>query len=79
MKTIQSGFESFRKVAIPAQASMVQQQEMQMAFYAGSTHIIKTMISLGEPNISEDAGVMILENLRLEAIAYAKSLKGEKQ
>lgn len=78
MKTIQSGFESFNKDVIPVQAPAIQRREMRMAFYAGATHIIQTMIALGEPNISEEAGVMILENLRLEAVEFAKSLKGEK-
>lgn len=79
MKTIQSGFESFNRDVIPAQAPAVQRREMRLAFYAGATHILQTMISLGEPNISEDAGVVILEDLRIEAVAFANSLKGEKQ
>jgi len=48
---IASKFEEFRRIAIPADASGIQVQDMQMAFYSGVTALFSIILELLEPGI----------------------------
>lgn len=73
MNTIQEGWESFRQKVIP-DASQVQTEEMEKAFYAGASHILMLMWNVGDKEFSEDAGVNILENLHQEYEQFFKRI-----
>lgn len=73
MRTIKTLWESYKSI-LPKNASQTQLQETEMAFYAGSTAVLKTIMDLGEPGITEEAAKAILDGLHMEAVAYTVQL-----
>jgi len=66
MNTIQSKWDSFRTSVIPKNAPHVQVKEMSNAFFAGAISVINITDAISDSNISEDAGVEMLEGLHDE-------------
>lgn len=73
MRTIKTLWDSYMAI-LPKDASKTQIQETEMAFYAGATAVLKTILDLGEPGVTEAAGEAILDGLQCEAIAYTVQL-----
>lgn len=71
MRTIQHAWESFAAAVLSPDAGAVQRREMRRAFYAGAHATLTVMRGLGEPEVSEDAGVAVLESLSQESQAFA--------
>lgn len=77
MNTIQSNWEEY-KVLIPKDAPKVQFNETERAFYAGAFSILHIMINGLNANVSEDAGVKVIDNLRQECLDFFKLQLGKK-
>lgn len=71
MRTVQEQWESYRDSVIPKNASAIQVQECRRAFYAGAYASLDLFTSIGEPGISEDAGIALIEGLRSELEDFA--------
>lgn len=63
---IETGWLLYLAIVMPANAPAVQAQETERAFYAGASHMLDMITRLGEPDISEDRGVEVLDFLRDE-------------
>jgi len=66
MNTIQSQWEKFASMTLPKEASETQRTEMRRAFYAGA-YAMLAMMSFEVTEVSDDAGVEIIEGLHQEA------------
>jgi hypothetical protein len=66
MNTIQEKWESFKILVIPNDAPRIQIKEMRNAFFAGAISVISITDAISEVNVSEDAGVAMLEGLHDE-------------
>ena len=71
MNTIQQHWESYAAEVIPADAGATQRTECRRAFYAGAHAMLGTFWGLGSMDVSEDAGVAVIEGLYQEAQAFA--------
>jgi len=71
MNTIQAQWSTFEAMVVPKKASPVQRQEMRRAFYAGAEAMMRIQWAIGDENISEDAGVQILEGCYDEVRRFA--------
>jgi hypothetical protein len=69
--TLQQHWESFSKIVIPEQASLIQVIEMKRAFYAGAQSFNAAQHNATNKNISENAGIEILKGLEDELIRFA--------
>ncbi len=78
MRTIQTFWEEFESVAIPAGASQIQRQEMRRAFYAGATAIMSIMVDISEGAVSDPStaheGALAFKNLLHEADAFIERI-----
>lgn len=68
MNTIQAQWEFFSRHSIPKNAPPMQIQEMRRAFFAGAAGMLGINYLVAE--MSEDAGVQVLEGVRLELDAF---------
>ena len=64
MNTVQEQWGSFQTMVIPENAPPVQIQEMKRAFYGGVEAMMRIQFNIAD--LSEDAGVAILEETRKE-------------
>jgi len=71
MNTIAETWVTFEKLVLPKNASIIQRQEMQKAFYAGAHGMLMMTCNLGEKSISENAGVAIIESWHDECRRFA--------
>jgi|WetSurMetagenome_2_1015567.scaffolds.fasta_scaffold03374_3 hypothetical protein len=74
MNTIQSQWESFKEQAMPGTASLTQKIEMEKAFYAGAFSVLILMLNIGGDDISEEAGVQMLETLHEECRQFKERI-----
>ena len=65
--TIHDFWEAYRKIVLPPNASLLQVNECQMAFFGGATAALGVMLRIGEENISEVAAARKLQDLVDEA------------
>lgn len=71
MRTIQEQWESYLNVVLPKNAPQIQVTECRRAFYAGAQAMMTVFTSIGEPDISEDAGVALIEGFNSELSSFA--------
>lgn len=71
---LETEWQKFEALVIPATAPEVQRTEMRKSFYAGATVIMSVLMALGDSGISEEAGELVLQRLGEEIQAYAASL-----
>jgi len=71
MNTIQEQWNSFASLVVPKNAPPVQRQEMKRAFYAGAEALARIQFVISGPDMSEDAGVQILEGCHEELRLFA--------
>lgn len=73
MNTIQQQWDLF-KLLIPLDASPVQVEETKTAFYAGAQAILTMQYAMSCREVSDDAGVHMIQGWHEECSDFAKSL-----
>lgn len=75
LKTIQEEWEGFSGMIFAKMApSLVQREETKRAFFAGAFAILCAMKRIGEPDISEAAGIQFIEEREMEGQAFYRDL-----
>lgn len=74
MRTVADQWASFRAIAYPPHLPASQERELRRTFYAGFTAALGIVLDLGNDDVSEDAGVGILEGLRSEVQAFSDAV-----
>jgi hypothetical protein len=77
-RTIADEFNSYLLLVVPAGAPPVQIQETQRAFYAGAAAAFALMNRLGEDDVPEHVGVVLLERLDRELKAFSAKVEAGK-
>lgn len=74
MRTIQEQWIDYRKKVVPPDAPDVQIQETRRGFYAGALAILQMQfaVSGGEEELSDDAGVALIESWHQECADFMK-------
>jgi hypothetical protein len=73
MNTIAEKWESFQSEIIPKNAEKIQLREMKLAFYAGAFSMMEMQKEvIGNPSLSEDAGIALLQSWLDEMQLYFK-------
>lgn len=73
-RLIRDGWQAYAEKILPKNAPVVQRQETRRAFYAGAWELLSRYADLGEPEISEDEGVEVLDATTCEIEAFVRSL-----
>lgn len=74
-RLVRDGWYQYVERVLPPNASATQKAETRRAFYAGAWHVLSTMQDIGEPDISEDQGVAILESIKTEILGFLDDVK----
>lgn len=75
MKYIEREWDAFsKKIFAKLNPSPVQVEETKRGFFAGAHAVLRIIEQIGEPEISEDDGVVVLEALKLESQEFYKHL-----
>lgn len=75
MRTIESQWQSFLAAAFQGQAIPPgQEREMKRCFFAGAQGVINVLWDVSGNDVSESAGVHVLEGLVQEAQAFAQQV-----
>jgi len=75
VQTVKQAWDSFAQAVIPPDAPEVQYAECRRAFYAGAWAVLQGCALLGEPDVSEDAGVLWLSATEAELNVFAEDVK----
>lgn len=78
MGNIEKLWQSFRANVIAANASDIQLIEMRRAFYAGAASLMGICHAVGDDNVTEDEGEMILKNCEIELDIFSKLVEAGK-
>ena len=71
MNTISEKWELFQSEVIPKSAGPIQLREMKLAFYSGAFAFLAMQKEIiGNPSLSEDAGIALLEAWQDEIQLY---------
>lgn len=73
-RLIRDGWNDYAEKILPKDAPQVQRQETRRAFYAGAWELLSRYVDLGEPEISEDEGVEVLEATKREIEAFVRTI-----
>jgi hypothetical protein len=71
LNTIQEQWDWFAKLVVPKDAPPIQQQEMRRAFYAGAEAMTRIQFAIADKDVSENAGIQILEGCHDELRRFA--------
>jgi hypothetical protein len=63
-------WDNYRALVIPKTASETQITETRRAFYAGALLVYEAVVRIGEHDISEEAGLTILDTIGAEIRAF---------
>jgi len=74
MNTIAEQWVAFEVLVMPKDAPPVQRQEMRRAFYAGAEAMLRLQYAAGDRDVSENAGVMMLEGWHDECRRFAQQV-----
>lgn len=74
MNTIQEQWEAFSKLTLPANASPIQRQEVRRAFYGGVEGMVRILDAVAASNVSEEAGMQILNGCQDELRRFATAI-----
>lgn len=74
LRTIAAGWESLATQVLPKDAPPIQTTESRRAFYAGATVVLAILNDISGDDISEDAGVAMLETLQAETLAFGRAV-----
>lgn len=73
MNTIQQYWETYKEAVLPKDASETQIEETKRGFYAGGWSVLTIMTRvIADQNISEEAGIQMLQGL-LDECEYFKN------
>jgi len=72
MNTIAEQWAAFEVLVMPKDAPPVQRQEMRRAFYSGAEAMLRLQYAVGDMDVSENAGVMMLEGWHDECRRFAQ-------
>jgi hypothetical protein len=72
MNTIKDQWESYKKDVLPKDAPQIQIRETRIAFYAG-VHVTLLFMRDTLTQMSDEAGVVVLEAWHQECLAFAKN------
>lgn len=72
---MKSEWESFEKVGVPRNAHETQRLETRRAFYAGALSMLSLVQRTGDPGVSEEDGVAILNAISGELLAFNEELR----
>jgi len=75
--TIKNGWDQYRFLVIPPDANSVQVEECRRAFYCGAAQVMTINSAIGEPDMDQDDGLMILENLHQEINDFATAMRSK--
>ena len=73
--TIRHGWESYAAAVIPLEAERTQRIESRRCFYAGAWYLLQILNRVAEDDISEDAGVRILERITGEIEEFYRHVR----
>lgn len=71
---ITAAWLSYLDDVLPKNAPPVQIMETRRAFFAGAQACLSECLALGSDDVPEDAGVDVIEDLRLELQAFGRSV-----
>lgn len=72
--TIAEQWATFESLVMPKDAPPVQRQEMRRAFYSGAEAMLRLQYAAGDPGVSEEGGVMMLEGWHDECRIFAQQV-----
>jgi hypothetical protein len=72
---IMQEWESFAAIAVPANAATNQAQEMRRAFFAGAYSMWSMVRDIGGDDVTELAGVELLESVNSEVMDFVRRMK----
>lgn len=68
---------SFAERVLPANAPAIQRQEMRRAFFAGAGRLFESLTNaVGTDDVSEDAGMDIMQGVEDEIRAFLRDVEG---
>ena len=71
-KLLAEGWKSYRAACIPTVATPGQLYACRYAFMGGASLVLRLLLAIGEPTVSDDAGDVVIESLRQELDAFAR-------
>ncbi len=75
LKTIQQEWEGFSAMVLAKlDPSPTQVAEMKKAFFAGAWAMLSAFREIGEPHVSEEAGIQFIEDRQTEGKAFYRDL-----
>jgi hypothetical protein len=74
-RTIANGWQRFEAVCVKRGASPGQMQELRQAFYGGAATVLGVMTEISANDVSDMAGIHILEGLHQELRAFGVELQ----
>lgn len=75
-RLIENGWRSYAEHVLPTGASRVQTQETRRAFYAGAGLLFEALTNaVGPDDVSEAAGMDIMESVDAEIKAFLRDVK----
>lgn len=72
LKPIEGGWESYRDSVLPKDAGPVQVLECKRAFYSGAWSMFQINRMIGEPIVSEEKAMSILDAVECECRQFVK-------
>jgi hypothetical protein len=70
MRTIFDQWSEFERRILSESAGPVQRMEMRRSFYAGAQSMLNELKELGDADVSDDAGMGVLEGYQDELLAF---------
>lgn len=74
-RTIANGWQRFEAVSTQRGVKPGELQELRMAFFAGAATVLGVMTEISKSEVSDAAGVHILEGMHQEVRAFAGELR----
>ena len=74
-KALDASWQSYRDTVIPDGAGPVQIQECHRAFYAGACFVVQMIEHISRPNVSEEAGIALIGDVREEVMAFVEAVR----
>lgn len=75
MNTVASEWEGYVEAVMPKDAPPIQRKEMRRSFYAGAAAILAIQSDISSDQVSEAAGVAILQGLHEEMRDFLVQMK----
>ena len=75
MNTVLTEWDSFAKAVLPVDVHPIQRTEMRHTFYAGARAMLTLVNQVAPEEVSENAGVLMLELLAMELDNFNDDVK----